>query len=145
MMNCDQEEDPDDVLVRDIENLLTPGIVGQWEFALSGTDEAVEYVRMKVCNGCGGDHVRLFFESLEERGEEDVPDRAWVVEMAKDGDGDLMVRVHIYDGGLQIAGCFVRPTTAGIFLRDYADTVAQSVLPLRSAATRSVPAGTMVH
>lgn len=143
MMNCDQEEEQT-VLAQDIENLLSPGIVGEWEFALSEPDQAVEYVRMKVCGGCGGDHVRLFFESLEEREGDQVPERSWIMEMAKDNEGDLMVRVHVYDEGIQVAGCFVRPASAGSFMRNYSEVIAKAVLPLRAVA-KSVPTGAVVH
>lgn len=144
-MNCNPNNEPT-VLAQDIENLLTPGVVGQWEFALSEPDMAVELTYTKVCQGCKGEHVRLAFESLEEH-ENAPPERAWVIELKRDDEGDLVVFSRIYDDGVLVAGCMSLPASASSFLNDFTDTVAQSLKSLRTLTVRgrSVPEGTTVH
>lgn len=113
--------------------VLTEGVIAQWEFHLSVGGISVQFDEATACPKHPG-HVRVFFESakLPDEDKDESPEHAFVVELLFAAENKLVVIIEYYNGDTPMVHTRVRPESLHKFWNDGAENIGQVMRLLRA-------------
>ena len=125
-------------MTTDVQSLMTPDVASRWEFALTEAGYDLRYDRVLPCPGCGGAHVRVFFETEWDDTQDEFPVRAVVITVMQHEEGVMIFTDHFENGERQVRIVF-QTDDIGTFFETAANDVAEGLRALRRVSLYAKP------